>query len=600
MASAAPHNAYAELFKQLDALTSRGFGAWCAQALGDEVAYAINVDWYRAGAQVSEVLAQTGTSAAVDRVRDELESFLGDYFTVRRRSASPEQVLCGGMAEGAEFRPRALTGSAAACLLFLEHGGCDPWGSADEPATSEADTRDTREPDPQLLRRQIGMLCLQYAVLENESALLRSTCIKMGSYDQRGGIDPATLAFIDRGDWDAFQPIVRNRNFAKTQRRIGTLLDVPGYSESSDAELPLAESQPDSIPSTPKPANRKASADWVKYLAKRTFFTAIEGHVDVLAGQAGAMPAHRVELARTGWLWKFTQGRAEDASARRAPIAVDDSVAWQQAGQLLARWIWECSTATTPGGTIRAVDDATLALAAAAAGNENGLVEFRLLRQTLRRNLGKACWMFNWLQKKGGRADRGVFVREQAEYIVDHYLGPQLAAVLFGIAHGMELDRAGLGAAAAEQGFGSVQIEPPTNDAVMPAGLSRTLALEISIAPAGDRPAPGSEALWKTVPLDGCRACRLGRNPRALDAPEDDAGIKAIILSSADIGRQALDLRIREDGSLRATVHNPAGAWIESRHVACGEQADLHPGEHIFIPGNDLSYVIVPRWQIVA
>lgn len=593
MASAAPHNAYVELFEQLDALTSRGFGAWCAQALGDEVAYAINVDWYRAGAQVSEVLAQAGT----ERVRDELESFLGDYFTVRRRSASPEQVLCGGMADDAEFRPRALTGSAAACLLFLEHGDRDPWGMTDEPASIEADTR---EPDPKLLRRQIGMLCLQYAVLENESALLRSTCIKMGSYDQRGAIDPATLAFIDRGDWDAFQPIVRNRNFAKTQRRIGTLLDAPGYSESSDAELPLAEPQPGSIPSTPKPANRKAGADWVKYLAKRTFFTAIEGHVDVLAGQVGAMPTCRVELARTGWLWKFTQGRAEDVSARRAPTAADDPAAWQQAGQLLAHWIWECSAATTPGGTIHAVDNATLALATAAAGNENDLVEFRLLRQTLRRNLGKACWMFNWLQKKSGRADRGIFVREQADYIVNHYLGPQLTAVLYGIAHDMELDRAGLGAAAAEQGFGSMQIEPPASDATMPAGLNRTLALEISIAPAGNRPAPGSEALWKTVPLDGCRACRLGRDPRALDAPGDGAGIKTIILSSADIGRQALDLRIREDGSLRATVHNPAGAWIESRHVVCGEQADLHPGEHIFIPGNDLSYVIVPRWQIVA
>lgn len=597
MASAAPHNAYAELFEQLDALTSRGFGAWCAQALGDEVAYAINVDWYRAGAQVSEVLAEAGTEAATERVRDELESFLGDYFTVRRRSASPEQVLCGSMAEGAEFRPRALTGSAAACLLFLEHGGRDPWGSADESAGIEADTR---EPDPELLRRQIGMLCLQYAVLENESALLRSTCIKMGSYDQRGGIDPATLAFIDRGDWDAFQPIVRNRNFAKTQRRIGALLGAPGYSEASDAELPLADPQSGSIPSAPKPANRKAGADRVKYLAKRTFFTAIEGHVDVLAGQAGAMPTRRVELARTGWLWKFTQGRAEDVSARRAPIAAVDPAAWQQAGQLLARWIWECSTATTPGGTIHAVDDATLALADAAAGDERSVVEFRLLRQTLRRNLGKACWMFNWLQKKSGRADRGIFVREQAAYIVNHYLGPQLTAVLYGIAHGMELDRAGLGAAATEQRFGSMQIEPPASDATMPAGLNRTLALEISIAPAGGRPTPGSEALWKTVPLDGCRACHLGRDPRALDAPENDASIKAIILSSADIGRQALDLRIREDSSLRATVHNPAGAWIDNRHITCGEQADLHPGEHIFIPGNDLSYVIVPRWQIVA
>lgn len=599
MASAAPHNAYAELFEQLDALTSRGFGAWCAQAFGDEVAYAINVDWYRAGAQVSEVLAEAGTEAATKRVRDELESFLGDYFTVRRRSASPEQVLCGGMVEGAEFRPRALTGSAAACLLFLEHGGRDPWGSADESAGIEASAPGTRGLDPGLLRRQIGMLCLQYAVLENESALLRSACIKMGSYDQRGGIDPATLAFIDRGDWDAFQPIVRNRNFAKTQRRIGTLLGAPGYSESSDAELPLAEPQPGSIPSTPKPANRKAGTDWVKYLAKRTFFTAIEGHVDVLAGQAGAIPAHRVELAHTGWLWKFTQGRAEDASARRAPIAADDPAAWQQAGQLLARWIWECSTATTPGGTIHAVDDTTLALATA-AGNENDLVEFRLLRQTLRRNLGKACWMFNWLQKKSGRTDYGIFVREQASYIVNHYLGPQLAAVLYGIAHDMELDRAGLGAATAEQGFGSMQIEPPASGTPMPAGLNRTLALEISIAPAGGRPAPGSEALWKTVRLDGCRVCRLGRDPHALDAPGDDVGIKAIILSSADIGRQALDLRIREDGSLHVTVNNPAGIWIETRHITCGEQADLHPGEHIFIPGNDLSYVIVPRWQIVA
>ena len=95
--------------------------------------------------------------------------------------------------------------------------------------------------------------------------------------------------------------------------------------------------------------------------------------------------------------------------------------------------------------------------------------------------------MFNWLQKKSGRTDRGVFVREQASYIVNHYLGPQLAAVLYGIAHDMELDRAGLGAAA-EQGFGSMQIEPPASGAPMPAGLNRTLALEISIAPAGDRP----------------------------------------------------------------------------------------------------------------
>lgn len=131
MASAAPHNAYAELFERLDALTSRGFGTWCAQALGDEVAYAIDVDWYRAGAQVSEVLAEAGTGAATERVRDELESFLGDYFTVRRRSASSEQVLCGSMANDAEFRPRALTGSAAACLLFLEHGGRDPWSAVD-------------------------------------------------------------------------------------------------------------------------------------------------------------------------------------------------------------------------------------------------------------------------------------------------------------------------------------------------------------------------------------------------------------------------------------------------------------------------------------
>lgn len=99
------------------------------------------------------------------------------------------------------------------------------------------------------------------------------------------------------------------------------------------------------------------------------------------------------------------------------------------------------------------------------------------------------------------------------------------------------------------------------------------------------------------MPLDGCRACHLGRDPYA---PEDGADIKAIILSSPDIGRQALDLRMREDGSLHATVHNPAGVWIENRHIACSEQADLHPGEHIFIPGNDLSYVIVPRWQIVA
>ncbi|MFR2054776.1 MAG: hypothetical protein ACLS3Y_05140 [Collinsella sp.] len=598
MASAAPHNAYAELFEQLDALTSRGFGAWCAQALGDEVVYAIDVDWYRAGAQVSEVLAQAGreppqsASATNSRAFGRLLYGASPLGLARAGTLRQHGKRCRVSAPRANGKCRCLPAVfGARRLRSLERGGRIGEHRSQHARHPRARSRAAAPPDRHAH--------LQYAVLENESALLRSTCIKMGSYDQRGGIDPATLAFIDRGGWDAFQPIVRNRNFAKTQRRIGTLLDSPGYSEASDAELPLAESQLGSIPSTPKPANRKAGADWVKYLAKRTFFTVIEGNIDILAGQAGAMPACRVELARTGWLWKFTQGRAEDASARRTPIAADDSAAWQQAGQLLARWIWECSTATTPGGTIHAVDDATLALAAA-AGNENGLVEFRLLRQALRRGLGKACWMFNWLQKKSGRTDRGVFVREQASYIVNHYLGPQFAAVLYGIAHDMELDRAGLGAATAEQGFGSMQIEPPASGAPMPAGLNRTLALEISIAPAGDRPVPGSEALWKTVSLDGRRACRLGRDPSWFDTPEDSAGITAIILSSADIGRQALDLRIREDSSLRATVDNPAGVWIENHHVVCGEQADLHPGEHIFIPGNDLSYVIVPRWQIVA
>ncbi|MFR7797888.1 MAG: hypothetical protein ACLU37_07150 [Collinsella sp.] len=42
--------------------------------------------------------------------------------------------------------------------------------AADESASIEVSTPGTREPDPEPLRRQIGMLCLQYAVLENESA----------------------------------------------------------------------------------------------------------------------------------------------------------------------------------------------------------------------------------------------------------------------------------------------------------------------------------------------------------------------------------------------------------------------------------------------
>ncbi|MFR7733876.1 MAG: hypothetical protein ACLU7D_11320 [Collinsella sp.] len=488
--------------------------------------------------------------------------------------------------------PRA--NSAAACLLFLSTEAA----ILERRTNGEHRSQHARHPRARQIPSAVAppdrhALRLQYACSKTKSACCAAPVFQDGLI--RPAVSIPRFAFIDRGGWDAFQPIVRNRNFAKTQRRIGTLLDSPGYSEASDAELPLAEPQLGSIPSTPKPANRKAGADWVKYLAKRTFFTVIEGNIDILAGQAGAMPACRVEFARTGCLWKFTQGRAEDASARRTPIAADDSAAWQQAGQLLARWIWECSTATTPGGTIHAVDDATLALAAA-AGNENGLVEFRLLRQALCRGLGKACWMFNW---PTGRTDRGVFVREQASYIVNSLPKSQFAAVLYGI-HDMESDRAGLGAATAEQGFGSMQIEPPASGAPMPAGLNRTLALEISIAPAGDLPVPGSEALWKTVSLDGRRACRLGRDPSWFDTPEDSAGITAIILSSADIGRQALDLRIREDSSLRATVDNPAGVWIENHHVVCGEQADLHPGEHIFIPGNDLSYVIVPRWQIVA
>lgn len=595
MADDASRNVYTELFERLDALTGRGFGTWCAQSFGSEVSYTVNVNWYEVGAQVGKVLASAESSDG-GNARDELECFLGDYFTVRRRSTSPEQVLCGGMADEAGFRPRALVGSAAACLLFLEHGSLDPWGAGDSRACGGT-RHGGREPDPELLRRQVGMLCLQYAVLENESSLLRGACAQMGSYDRRGGVDPATLAFIDRGNWDAFQPIVRNRNFAKTQRRIGALLGVPGFSESSDAELPLAAPQPGSIPSSPKPANRRTGIEWLKYLAKRSFFTAIEGNITLLAGKAGAAPDRHVDLAHSGWLWKFTQGRTGDAAVRRAPIAANDPVAWQQAGQLLARWIWECSS-TTHGETIRATDELTLDLASAIASGGHTMVEFRLLRQAVRCNLGKACWMFNWLQRKRG-GDRTTFIDAHADYIVRHYLGPQLAAVLRGIAYGLDLDRAGLGAASVEPGFGGMSIDDSPGIVAMPAGLERTLALEISIAPPSARPVPGSEALWKTIPLDSCRTCRLGRDPHDLGTSGDD-DTRTVVLGGNDIGRMAFDLRVTEGGTLDVDVHNPAGIWLGERHLAAGERAGLRPGERIFIPGGDLGYVIVPRWQITA
>ncbi|MFR2030591.1 MAG: hypothetical protein ACLS3M_03735 [Collinsella sp.] len=105
MASAAPHNAYAELFEQLDALTSRGFGAWCAQALGDEVVYALDVDWYRRG-RAGKRGARTGRHGSRRRARPRRTR---ELFGRLLYGASPLGLARAGtlrqQANDAEFRP---------------------------------------------------------------------------------------------------------------------------------------------------------------------------------------------------------------------------------------------------------------------------------------------------------------------------------------------------------------------------------------------------------------------------------------------------------------------------------------------------------------
>ena len=620
MATTKPSNAYDELFRLMDSFTTTGFGAWCAQVYAPEISYRIDADWYAAGAQVSEILE--GATKPARAACNELDSFLSDYFTIRRRSTAPERLLCGG-GIGDAFASHALNGADAACLLFLDHDAT--CGDID---------------DTDALRRTIGMLCLEYAVLESESALLRSTCTKLGSYDQRGNVAAETLAFIDRGDWDAFQPIVRNRSFAKTYRRVGTLLGMPGFAETSDAELPLWAPQEKGIPSAPKPAGRKNRNDQLRYQAKLSFFNTIEGNAELLMASPGASERTALKIGRS-WHWKFTQGRGGDTQLRRDLESPYNPAAWIQAGELLAQWLWECSTKDTALARFLAIEGIVERIERTLFDGAEGISDLRLLKQSA------MCAFNSYCRRKSGDDDglakyESILQELDGHFAVHYLLAPQLAALLCTLAHGLPLDEVMLGAASFERRpeiLGLIKIEE-TN--AIEVHDSRRLMVEISMVSESQEGGDGDGAVWKTVELDrktkyqvgkrsamtflatgierhgenGSTACsEIATRHLSSDgshvitrtsfgysddhADTEPLGFKRITLNGPGIANEVMTFELSPDGAhLFLRPSDADSVSFKGRLLRAHRSVLVNPGEHVTVHGSGVSYIFTPRWYM--
>lgn len=583
-ATTTQQNDFDAVFRALDSACALPFASWCARAGGyDRIRLSVSPIWPE-GDTATRTICPTSKSAegiTAAQYRFFYALFSSNWKEKDRRIALKRTLLPVQNPGTSATAKRALSNARGASLLLLDHG--------DSPAAAEAP--DATDDLYAHVHRELSQLYLQYAILESERDLVLDICRDMQAHvKERLGktiLDhPEVELYTDKKYWYQFLPLEKSRSFDRTCNRIAQALGVQGMAEA-DSELPLvtpravpSDAEKPPVPTLPKKADSLSSrskhpeSEAVKYNAKRLIMENLQDAATLLmdvrtAGEQtiGFTIKDTVSVSGT-WLWGFTQGNTAD-SARRPLLAPDAREKWLAAGLLLADWLLDSAKG--------ADDDECLACIASSV---ESIVE-RLDGAPGADATGELAALYDACAPT-------LLARES--------LGPLMAGILYSLAYGAHLERAGLGASSLQADIGTVWAAGDTPGADRSGTRREPEAIAVTIAscPAGvgGTYSPQTCSTHNMVRIPKSTAWLFGRSPRPSQAQDVDTG--TTVLDDPAISRLAVKLSWDDaHAAWQLEVFNRNGANCDGELIESGETVDVAPGTRIYLRGSDRNYFLL-------
>lgn len=356
----------------------------------------------------------------------------------------------------------------------------------------------------------------------------------------------------------------------------------------ADSELPLVtpravpsgtEKAP--VPTLPKKADSLSSRskhpeiEAVKYNAKRLIMENLQDSASLLLdirtaeGPASGFCTKETVPVSGTWLWGFTQGNTSD-DARRTLLAPDARDKWLVAGLLLADWLLDCADGSDDEERLVHIQSAVDAIVERLDGNLSDAPTTGELAA-----LYDACTPTLMARKS---------------------LGPLMAGILYSLAYGAHLERAGLGASSLQADIGTVWAAGDTPSADRPGTRREPEAIAVTIAscPAGvgGTYSPQTCSTQNMVRIPKSTAWLFGRSPRP--SQTQDVDTDTTVLDDPAISRQAVKLSWDDaHAAWQLEVFNRNGANCDGELIESGETVDVAPGTRICLRGSERNYFLL-------
>ena len=581
----AQQNDFDAVFRALDSACTLPFASWCARTGGhDRIRLSVSPIWPE-GDTATRAICPTAKSAdglAAARYRFFYALFSSNWKEKDRHIALKRTLLPVQNPGSSTTAKRALSNARGASLLLLDHG--------DTPAAPEApDATDNLYAHVQ---RELSQLYLQYAILESERDLVLGICRDMqervkGHYRTTILDHPEAELCTHKKYWYQFFPLEKSRSFDRTCNRIAQAVGEQGMAEA-DSELPLVtpravpsgtEKAP--VPTLPKKADSLSSRskhpeiEAVKYNAKRLIMENLQDSASLLLdirtaeGPASGFCTKETVPVSGTWLWGFTQGNTSD-NARRTLLAPDARDKWLVAGLLLADWLLDCADGSDDEERLVHIQSAVDAIVERLDGNLSDAPTTGELAA-----LYDACTPTLMARKS---------------------LGPLMAGILYSLAYGAHLERAGLGASSLQADIGTVWAAGDTPSADRPGTRREPEAIAVTIAscPAGvgGTYSPQTCSTQNMVRIPKSTAWLFGRSPRPSQTQDVDTG--TTVLDDPAISRQAVKLSWDDaHAAWQLEVFNRNGANCDGELIESGETVDVAPGTRICLRGSERNYFLL-------
>lgn len=584
-AATTQQNDFDAVFRALDSACTLPFASWCARTGGhDRIRLSVSPIWPE-GDTATRAICPTAKSAdglTAAQYRFFYALFSSNWKEKDRRIALKRTLLPIQNPGSSTTAKRALSNARGASLLLLDHG--------DTPAVAEApDATDNLYAHVQ---RELSQLYLQYAILESERDLVLDICRDMQERVKerlrKTILDhPEAELYTDKKYWYQFLPLEKSRSFDRTCNRIAQAMGVQGMAEA-DSELPLvtpravpSDAEKPPVPTLPKKANSLSSrskhpeSEAVKYNAKRLIMENLQDAASLLFDvRAAEGPTSGFNIKETvsvsgTWLWGFTQGNTSD-DARRTLLAPDARDKWLVAGLLLADWLLDCAKGLDDEERLARIQSAVDAIVERLDGDLGDAP-----------TTGELAALYDTCAPT-------LMARES--------LGPLMAGILYSLAYGAHLERAGLGASSLQADIGTVWTAGGTPSADRPGTRREPEAIAVTIAscPAGvgGTYSPQTCSTQNMVRIPKSTAWLFGRSPRPSQTQDVDTG--TTVLDDPAISRQAVKLSWDDaHAAWQLEVFNRNGANCDGELIESGEAVDVAPGTRICLRGSERNYFLL-------